>query len=620
MKILDKINTPAQLRLLDKALLPELCKELRQEIISTIAKNGGHLGSSLGATDLIVALHYVFNTPKDKLVFDTGHQTYAHKLLTGRKDAFHTIRKKGGLSGFLKIYESEYDTFGAGHASTALSAALGMAAARDQKKEHNKVVAVIADGSMTGGLTYEALQNAGQLKSNLLVILNDNQMFISKRVGALGTFLTKLLSTKYVQAAESGAEKIAQNANIEIVNNALKLAKRARSILFSGLLFSELGFKYFGPIDGNDVLGVIEMLQRIKDIKGPVFLHIVTKKGKGYLPAEEKPTKFHGLGIFDPDTGETIGSSNKITYTKAFSQTLDKLAAEDENITAITAAMPEGTGLSVFRDKYPNRYYDVGIAEEHAVTFAAGLASQGLKPIVALYSSFSQRCYDQIQQDVCLQKLPVVFALDRAGLVGEDGPTHHGVFDLSLFRNIPNLVMAAPADENELQHLLKTAFDAKCPFMLRYPRGSGLGVKMDKDLKALPVGKGAWVQKGKDLTFLAIGKTVNIACEAAEILKEKGIKAGIVNMRFLKPLDTKIIKDAIKASPNIVTMEDNVLAGGFGSAVAEFIADENLQANVLRLGIGNEFIEHGTQKELFEQIGLSASKVASKAQKHFKLK
>ena len=620
MKILDKINTPAQLRLIDKALLPELCKELRQEIISTIAKNGGHLGSSLGATDLIVALHYVFNTPKDKLVFDTGHQTYAHKLLTGRKDAFHTIRKKGGLSGFLKIYESEYDTFGAGHASTALSAALGMAAARDQKKEHNKVVAVIADGSMTGGLTYEALQNAGQLKSNLLVILNDNQMFISKRVGALGTFLTKLLSTKYVQAAESGAEKIAENANIEIVNNALKLAKRARSILFSGLLFSELGFKYFGPIDGNDVLGVIEMLQRIKDIKGPVFLHIVTKKGKGYLPAEEKPTKFHGLGIFDPDTGETIGSSNKITYTKAFSQTLDRLAAEDENITAITAAMPEGTGLSVFRDKYPNRYYDVGIAEEHAVTFAAGLASQGLKPIVALYSSFSQRCYDQIQQDVCLQKLPVVFALDRAGLVGEDGPTHHGVFDLSLFRNIPNLVMASPADENELQHMLKTAFDAKCPFMLRYPRGSGLGVKMDKDLKALPVGKGAWVQKGKDLTFLAIGKTVNIACEAAEILKEKGIKAGIVNMRFLKPLDTKIIKDVIKATPNIVTMEDNVLAGGFGSAVAEFIADENLQANVLRLGIGNEFIEHGTQKELFEQIGLSASKIASKAQKHFKLK
>ena len=620
MKILDKINTPAQLRLIDKALLPELCQELRHEIISTIAKNGGHLGSSLGATDLIVALHYVFNTPKDKLVFDTGHQTYAHKLLTGRKDAFHTIRKKGGLSGFLKIYESEYDTFGAGHASTALSAALGMAAARDQKKEHNKVVAVIADGSMTGGLTYEALQNAGQLKSNLLVILNDNQMFISKRVGALGTFLTKLLSTKYVQAAESGAEKLAANANIEIVNNALKLAKRARSILFSGLLFSELGFKYFGPIDGNDVLGVIDMLQRIKDIKGPVFLHIVTKKGKGYLPAEEKPTKFHGLGIFDPDTGETIGTSSKITYTKAFSQTLDRLAAEDENITAITAAMPEGTGLSVFRDKYPNRYYDVGIAEEHAVTFAAGLASQGLKPIVALYSSFSQRCYDQIQQDVCLQKLPVVFALDRAGLVGEDGPTHHGVFDLSLFRNIPNLIMASPADENELQHLLKTAFDAKCPFMLRYPRGSGLGVKMDKDLKILPVGKGAWVEKGKDLTFLAIGKTVNIATEAAEILKSKGVAAGVVNMRFLKPLDTKIIKDAVKISPNIVTMEDNVLAGGFGSAVAEFVADENLKANLLRIGIGDEFIEHGTQKELFEQIGMSASKVAAKVQKHFKLK
>ena len=618
MKILDKINTPAQLRLIDKKLLPELCHEIRQEIISTIAKNGGHLGSSLGATDLIVALHYVFNTPNDKLVFDTGHQTYAHKLLTGRKDVFHTIRKKGGLSGFLKIYESEYDTFGAGHASTALSAALGMAAARDQKKEHNKVVAVIADGSMTGGLTYEALQNAGQLKSNLLVILNDNQMFISKRVGALGNFLTKLLSTKYVQAAESGAEKIAQNANIEFVNNALKLAKRARSILFSGLLFSELGFKYFGPIDGNDVLGVIEMLQRIKDIKGPVFLHIVTKKGKGYLPAEEKPTKFHGLGIFDPDTGETIGSSNKITYTKSFSQALDKLAAEDEKITAITAAMPEGTGLSVFRDKYPNRYYDVGIAEEHAVTFAAGLASQGLKPIVALYSSFSQRCYDQIQQDVCLQKLPVVFALDRAGLVGEDGPTHHGVFDLSLFRNIPNLVMAAPADENELQHLLKTAFDANCPFMLRYPRGSGLGVKMDDKMKALPIGKGVWLNKGKDVNILAYGKAVQIGLDAAKILEEKGINAGVINMRFLKPLDTKIIKEALKLSPNLVTMEDNILAGGFGSAVAEFIADENLNANTLRFGIQDEFIEHGTQKELFEQIGLTAAKIASKIQKHLK--
>ncbi len=620
MKILDKINTPAQLRLIDKNLLPELCHEIRQEIISTIAKNGGHLGSSLGATDLIVALHYVFNTPKDKLVFDTGHQTYAHKLLTGRKDVFHTIRKKGGLSGFLKIYESEYDTFGAGHASTALSAALGMAAARDQKKEHNKVVAVIADGSMTGGLTYEALQNAGQLKSNLLVILNDNQMFISKRVGALGNFLTKLLTTKYVQAAESGAEKIAQNANIEFVNNALKLAKRARSILFSGLLFSELGFKYFGPIDGNDVLGVIEMLQRIKDIQGPVFLHIVTKKGKGYLPAEEKPTKFHGLGIFDPDTGETIGSSNKITYTKSFSQALDKLAAQDEKITAITAAMPEGTGLSVFRDKYPNRYYDVGIAEEHAVTFAAGLASQGLKPIVALYSSFSQRCYDQIQQDVCLQKLPVVFALDRAGLVGEDGPTHHGVFDLSLFRNIPNLVMAAPADENELQHLLKTAFDANCPFMLRYPRGSGLGVKMDDKMKAFPIGKGVWLNKGKDVNILAYGKAVQIGLDAAKILEEKGIKAGVINMRFLKPLDTKIIKEALKLSPNLVTMEDNILAGGFGSAVAEFIADENLNANMLRFGIQDEFIEHGTQKELFEQIGLTAAKIASKIQKHLKLK
>lgn len=609
MDLLEQINSPKDLRKLKKEQLPELCQEIRNYIIETISHTGGHLASSLGAVDLIVALHYVFNTPEDKLVFDTGHQAYAHKILTGRREGFKTIRKQKGLSGFLKIYESEYDTFGAGHASTALSAALGMACARDQKGEKNKVVAVVADGSMTGGMAYEALQNAGLLKTNLFVVLNDNQMFISKRVGALGSFLTKLLSAKYTQALEDTIEtKIGDS---DIGKNVVKLAKRAKSILFSGVLFAEMGFKYFGPIDGNDVLALVETLEQIKHIKGPVFLHIVTKKGKGYPPAEAKPTKYHGLGIFDAETGEVMGKSDRITYTKAFSDALMKLAKKDKTITAITAAMPEGTGLAPFRETYPERFYDVGIAEEHAVTFAGGLATQGLKPLVALYSSFSQRCYDQIQQDICLQNLPVVFAFDRAGVVGEDGPTHHGVFDLSLFRNIPNLYVAAPANENELQHLLKTAFDAKAPFILRYPRGSAVGVEMDSELKPLPLGKAEWLKKRKDINILAVGNMVHPALEASEILAKKGINCGVLNMRFIKPLDTKAIKEALELSPNVVTIEDNVLAGGFGSSISEFICDNGYQANLLRIGIGDKFVEHATQNQLHEELGLEPKKIAS---------
>ena len=613
MELLETINSPKDLRKLKKEQLPELCQEIRNYIIETISHTGGHLASSLGAVDFIVALHYVFNTPEDKLVFDTGHQAYAHKILTGRKEAFKTIRKQKGLSGFLKIYESEYDTFGAGHASTALSAALGMACARDQKKEKNKVVAIVADGSMTGGMAYEALQNAGLLKTNLLVVLNDNQMFISKRVGALGSFLTKLLSAKYTQALEDTIEN--KIGDSDIGKNVVKLAKRAKSILFSGVLFAEMGFKYFGPVDGNDVLALVDTLEQIKDIKGPVFLHIVTKKGKGYPPAEAKPTKYHGLGIFDADTGEVIGKSDRITYTKAFSDALMKLAKEDKTITAITAAMPEGTGLAPFRETYPERFYDVGIAEEHAATFAGGLATQGLKPLVALYSSFSQRCYDQIQQDICLQNLPVVFAFDRAGVVGEDGPTHHGVFDLSLFRNIPNLYIAAPADENELQHMLKTAFEAKAPFILRYPRGSAVGVKMDAELKKLTLGKAKWLSKGKDVNILAVGNMVHPALEAAELLAKKNIDCGVLNMRFIKPLDTKAIKEALDLSENIITIEDNVLAGGFGSAVSEFICDNNCQASLLRLGIGDTFVEHAKQAQLHEELGLEPKQIAASISK-----
>lgn len=608
MKVLPSIQNPRDLRLIKKELLPTLCEELRQVIIDTASHNGGHLGSSLGAVEIITALHYVFNTPEDKIVFDTGHQAYAHKLLTGRQKEFATIRTQNGLSGFPKRTESEYDTFGAGHASTAISAALGLAIARDQRKEKNKVVAVVGDGCLTGGMAYEAMQNAGLLRTDMLVILNDNQMFISKRVGALGKALTKLLTTKYMQLAEEKATNFLKRFD-ELGNNAAKLAKRARSILFPGTLFEEMGFRYFGPVNGNDINEMIEVLENLKDVKGPVMLHVVTKKGKGYKPAEEKPTKFHGIGIFDVETGDSLGKSSALTFTKAFSDALLKLAEKDTSIAAITAAMPEGTGLDAFRDKFPSRYFDVGIAEEHAATFAAGLAAGGVKPVVAIYSTFAQRCYDQILHDICLQKLPVVFALDRAGLVGEDGPTHHGVFDLSFLRDIPNLILAAPADENEMQHMLKTAFDAKAPFVLRYPRGTGFGIKLDDEPQDLPIGKGVWLKKGKDATILAIGNRVHPALAAAEALKKHKIDCGVVNMRFVKPLDTQIIDEALKVSKHLVTVEDNMLAGGFGSAVAEYLADKQANFKLLRLGIGDEFVEHGKVANLFDKLGLNAGQM-----------
>ena len=608
MKVLPSVKNPQDLRLIKKELLPTLCEELRHVIIETASKNGGHLGSSLGAVEIITALHYVYNTPEDKIVFDTGHQAYAHKLLTGRQKEFHTIRTKGGLSGFPKRSESEYDAFGAGHASTAVSAALGLAIARDQQHQNHRVIAVVGDGCLTGGMAYEAMQNAGLLRTDMLVILNDNQMFISQRVGALGTALTKLLTTKYVQLAEEKATNFLKRFD-ELGNNAAKLAKRARSILFPGTLFEEMGFRYFGPVDGNDINALLEVLETLKTVKGPVMLHVVTKKGKGYEPAEKNPTKFHGVGIFDVDTGDSLGKSGAVTFTKAFSQALVKLAEEDEKICAITAAMPEGTGLDAFRDKFPARYFDVGIAEEHAATFAAGLAAGGQKPLVALYSTFAQRCYDQILHDICLQKLPVVFALDRAGLVGEDGPTHHGVFDISFLRSIPNLTLAAPADENELQHMLKTAFAANAPFVLRYPRGAGFGVPLDKELKPLDIGKGVWLTKGKDVTILAIGNRVHPALKAAEMLRDKGVDAGVINMRFIKPLDTKMIDEALKRTPKLVTVEDNMLAGGFGSAVAEYLTDHNKEAYLLRLGIGDEFTPHAKSSILYDQVGISESAI-----------
>lgn len=614
MKVLPSIQSPKDLRLIKRELLPQLCQDLRDEIIATVSKNGGHLGSSLGAVEIITALHYVYNTPEDKLLFDTGHQAYAHKLLTGRQGQFNTIRQKGGLSGFPKRSESTYDEFGVGHASTALSAALGMAIARDQQKKDHRVIALVADGCLTGGMSYEAMQNAGLLGTDMLVVLNDNQMFISQRVGALGSLLTKLLTKKYVQLAEEKATTFLKRFN-ELGNNAAKLAKRARSILFPGTIFEEMGFRYFGPIDGNNIEAVIDALENVRQLKGPVLLHIVTKKGKGYKPAEERPTKFHGVGIFDSDTGDVLSKNDAVTFTQAFSDAVVKLAEKDSAINAITAAMPEGTGLDDFRRKFPARFFDVGIAEEHAATFAAGLAAAGMKPVVALYSSFAQRCYDQIVHDIALQNLPVVFALDRAGVVGEDGPTHHGVFDVSFLRSTPNLVIAAPADENEMQHLLKTAFDSGKPFVLRYPRGAGFDVKMDPEMHALPLGKGVWLKKGKDLTIVALGSRVHPALKAAEQLREQGIDAGVINARFVKPLDGKIIEEALKVSPRFVTVEDNALAGGFGSAVAEYLTDQQAKFELLRLGIEDDFVEHAKSSQLYDKLGLSADKIAARIAK-----
>ncbi|MCX5794534.1 MAG: 1-deoxy-D-xylulose-5-phosphate synthase [Elusimicrobia bacterium] len=567
MELLPRIQDPADLRKLKPEQLPQVCDELRETIIDTISKSGGHLGSSLGATEIITALHYVFQTPRDKVIFDTGHQSYSHKLLTGRREKFAGIRQFGGISGFPKRSESEYDVFGTGHASTAISAALGVASARDLKGEDFKVVALVADGCMTGGEAYEGLQNAGMLQSDLLVILNDNQMFISKRVGAWGTFLTKLLTLGAVRGAEDSVKKFL--ARFQFWGSSiLRVAKRARVLLFPGMLFEEMGFAYFGPVDGHDVVQLVEVLRHVRTLRGPVLLHCVTKKGKGYPYAENDATAFHGPSRFDVSTGHFLKNPTPKapppSYTAVFGKAVVEEARRDPRVTAITAAMPEGTGLDEFREEFPRRFYDVGIAEAHAVTFAAGLAAEGYRPVVALYSSFLQRGFDQVAHDVCLQNLPVTFAIDRGGLVGEDGPTHHGVFDLGFLRLLPNITVMAPADENELQHMLRTALSLGTPAALRYPRGLGEGVAMDPEPQPLPVGKGVRLKDGSAVTILAIGDRVHPALAAAHLLDDQGLSTGVINMRFVKPLDAELVRQAAAATPRLVTVEDNALPGGFG--------------------------------------------------------
>jgi len=613
MELLKAIDSPADLKKLKPDQLPQVAAEMRGFILDTVSKLGGHLASSLGSADITVALHYVFDTPKDKLVWDTGHQTYGHKILTGRREKLSTIRQFGGLSGFLKRSESPYDAFGAGHASTAISAALGMAVARDLKGEKSKVVAIVSDGCMTGGESYEGLQNAGQVQTDLIVVLNDNQMFISNRVGALGTFLSKLLTLGAVRDAEHSVKKFLARFQFWGAS-ILRVAKRAKVLLFPGMLFEEMGFSYFGPVDGHDVQQLVKVFQHVKQLKGPILIHCVTKKGKGYAPAEEDQYTWHGPGKFDVASAKMLKNpvtkAPPPTYTAAFGKALVREAENDPRVVGITAAMPEGTGLDAFRDALPRRYFDVGLAEEHAVTFAAGLAAEGYKPVVAIYSTFLQRGYDQIEHDVCLQKLPVVLCLDRAGLVGEDGPTHHGVFDYSYLRMIPGMTVMAPADENELQHMLHTAIRFNGPVALRYPRGAGVGVALDAEPKELPIGKGIRLKDGSDVTLLAIGNRVHPALEAAQMLEDRGISCGVVNMRFVKPLDVELLKECAARTPRLATIEDNVLAGGFGSAVLEALTPG--RAEVLRLGLPDAFVEHGAPHLLYDAVGLSAAKIAER--------
>jgi 1-deoxy-D-xylulose-5-phosphate synthase len=612
MAVLEMIDKPQDLHQIKRELLPVLAKEIRQRILEVTSQTGGHLGAGLGTVELSIALHYCFNSPVDKIVWDTGHQAYPHKLLTGRRDRFHTLRQYGGISGFLTRAESEHDHFGAGHASTAISAALGFAAARDVQKQDHKVIAVVNDGSLTGGMAFEALQNAGILGTDLLVVINDNQMFISHRVGAFGAFLAKLLTLGAVKRIEKKIEKFLARMHFWGAY-LIRVARRIKVLLFPGVLFEEMGFQYIGPVDGHNLTQLIEVTKAVKQLKGPVVLHVVTKKGRGYEPAEQDPIKYHGVTRFNPETGEMVKAApgGPPSYTKVFGETVVKLAKEDPKIVAITAAMPEGTGLDLFRKEIPERFFDVGLGEQHAATFAAGLACGGIKPVVAIYSTFMQRGFDQMIHDVALQKLPVVFCLDRAGLVGDDGPTHHGVFDLSYARLMPHFTVMAPKDENELQHMLKTALNLPGPSVVRYPRGNGWGAALDTEFRLLPIGKGEVLREGTDLTLVAIGHPVYPSLEAAGLLEKKGVSVGVVNARFAKPLDKEFYRQLARKTPLLVTVEENTVIGGFGGAVSETL--EGQRAEVRHIGLPDAFIEHGGQSKLREKAGLSAEKIAERA-------
>jgi 1-deoxy-D-xylulose-5-phosphate synthase len=620
-RLLDSIDTPADLRKLDRSQLPQVAREIRNEIIDVVSRIGGHFGGNLGIVELTLALHYVFDTPRDQIVFDTGHQSYPHKLITGRRGRFHTIRQHDGISGFCKREESDYDVFNAGHASTSISAALGIAVARDFRNEDYRVVAIIGDGALSGGLALEGLNQAGHLKRKLFLILNDNDMSISTNVGAMSGYLNQIIKGQRYVALKDTAKRIMDRIPVvgtKIHGLASDMEEIVKHMVVPGLLFEELGFKYVGPFDGHDLDLLIDTFEKYRDYDGPILLHVISKKGKGYDPAEAKPIWSHGVTPFDIASGEVV-KSDKVSppsYTAVFADALIELAKNDEKIVAITAAMPEGTGLDKFGKAFPERMFDVGIAEEHAITFSGGMATQGMKPIAAIYSTFLQRAFDQVFHDVAIMDLPVVFALDRGGIAGADGPTHHGIYDMAYLRLFPNMVCMAPRDENELRNMLKTAFETGHPTSLRYPRGSGEGVAMDPEMRSLPVGKGEVMREGSDAAIFAIGNEVWPSVRAAEILEKEGISVAVINGRFIKPLDDELIRRYCRPGAKIVTVEEGSLAGGFGSAIQERCEQLGLGGfEIHRIGIPDEYVSHGAQDVLRAQYDLHPEGIASRVRK-----
>ncbi len=612
-KFLYDINNPDDLKKLNKSDLPQVCDEVREFMIDTISQIGGHFGAGLGMVELTTALHYVYNTPKDKIVIDTGHQAYPHKILTGRRDELITIRQKGGISGFLKRNESPYDCFGAGHASTSISAGLGFAAARDIKGEDYKVVSIIGDGAMTGGLAYEAMNNAGVLKKDMTVILNDNNMSIAPNVSAWATYFNEIMTSHPLQKVRENIWEL--TGKLDEVGDRLrkvasKLEEGVKAIVTPGVLFEALGFNYIGPINGNNVLKLVKILEQIKDFKGPVLLHIVTQKGYGYKPAESDKQFLHAIGKIDKVTGKSLAKKPDVApppaYQDVFGQAVLEICKENNKVVAITAAMPDGTGLNIVQKEMPEKVYDVGIAEGHAVTFAAGLACEDIIPIVAIYSTFLQRAYDHLVHDIAIQKLKVIFAIDRAGLVGADGPTHHGVLDLSYLRSVQGITLMAPKDAQELRNMLYTAvLKGKGPIAIRYPRGSAVGYGTEP-MKEIEIGKFEVLSEGEDVAILAIGKMVQYASKAVELLKANDINAHLVNARFVKPLDTEMLDDIASKFDLIVTLEENQIQGGFGSAVLEYFAEKDYKNTIKLLGLPDKFIEHGTQEELHEELKLDS--------------
>jgi len=612
--ILDHIDSPEDVRALKAEQLPQLADELRSFIITTVAKTGGHLAPSLGVIELTITLHRIFDSPRDKIIWDVGHQAYAHKILTGRRKRFSSLRQLGGISGFPRREESEHDIFGVGHASTSISAALGFACARDLASEDYRVVAVIGDGSLTGGLALEGLDRAGELGKDMLVILNDNEMSISPNVGAIARYLGRLITTPGYDRFRSQMQELVKNIPSyggTLFNLARRFEEGLKHMMVRGVLFEELGFRYLGPIDGHDIPQLLDTLEGTRNLRGPVLLHIVTKKGKGYPPAENDAAKFHGLGSFNHNTGECPRIEGR-TYTQVFGDWVVAQGERDPKLVVITAAMPDGTGTSEFRDKFPDRFYDVGISEGHAVTFAAGLASAGYHPVFAVYSSFLQRSYDMLIHDICLQKLPILLAIDRAGLVGEDGPTHHGVFDLAYLRQIPNLVVGAPKDEAELVAMLNTGAVFSQPFAVRYPRGLGEGVDVDFNISPLTIGQGEMISSGERIAIVALGRMVGSSLQAVEMLAKENIKPTLINARWVKPLDGELLAEVARGHQYVVVIEEGTVVGGFGSAVLELLGERGLlsRCQVHILGIPDRFIPHGKVEELLEPLGLSASGIA----------